>query len=464
MTIPDNIKQYRERYSVGTAWQLSAGSTEGIDNVVVIPALAESEHLFGTLASLAENPPRDLARTLVLCVINNRSPHYTPPEEFVDNQMTVSILRDLGNGNMHEDAGYNHSLSASLKKILRNNLKTAYVDASSPGQEMPDKSGGVGLARKIGLDLALNLFKYEKRGINLLFSLDADTLVETNYLSAVRTFFKKKKRHAAVIEFRHQIPENPDEQAAICCYEMFLRYYILGLCFAGSPYVMHSVGSTIVCSADGYAAVRGMNKRKAGEDFYFLNKLAKITDIGIIDTTRVYPSSRASSRVPFGTGKRVIRFLNGEHPEYLLYDPAVFVVVKQWLEYVFSHPEAEGKMMIHEARKIHPSLEEFLGKQRFHDVWRRLKKNSRSSSILLKHFSSWFDGFKTLKLINHLTRNGISPIDMFRAVRELLEMMGKGKHPAVRTDGVPSIQVQEEILNYLRHIENEVRLESFHQR
>jgi hypothetical protein len=358
---------------------------------------------------------------------------------------------------MPETDGYNHSLSTFLKKILRSNLKTAYVDVSSPGHEMPDKSGGVGLARKIGLDLALNVFDYGENGINLLFSLDADTLVEKNYLSAVRAFFEKEKHHAAVIEFNHQIPEDPEEQAAIYCYEMFLRYYILGLYFAGSPYVMHSVGSTIVCSADGYAAVRGMNKRKAGEDFYFLNKLAKIKGIGVIDTTRVYPSSRTSSRVPFGTGKRVLRFLNGEHPEYLLYDPAVFVVVKQWLEYVFSHPEANEDMMIHAAREIHPSLEEFLDNQRFHDVWRRLKNNSSSPSILLKHFSSWFDGFKTLKLINYLTRNGIPLINMFRALRQLLEMMGKGTQLAIGTDGVPSLQIQAEILDCLRHVEHEVR-------
>jgi hypothetical protein len=459
MTIPDNIKKYSEKYSVGTAWQLSAATTDGIDNVVVIPALAESRHLFGTLASLAENPPRDLARTLVLCVINNRSVQHTPPEEFADNQVTVSILRDLGDGNMPETDSYHRSLTAYLKTILRNNLKTAYVDVSSPGHEMPDKSGGVGLARKIGLDLALNVFDYGKNGINLLFSLDADTLVEKNYLSAVRAFFEKEKQHAAVIEFNHQIPEDPHEQAAIYCYELFLRYYILGLYFAGSPYVMHSVGSTIVCSADGYAAVRGMNKRKAGEDFYFLNKLAKIKGIGVIDTTRVYPSSRTSSRVPFGTGKRVLRFLNGEHAEYLLYDPAVFIVLKQWLEYVWSHPEATEDMMIHEARGIHPLLEEFLGKQHFHDVWRRLKKNSRSPSILLKHFSSWFDGFKTLKLINYLTKNGIPPIDMFHAVRQLLEMMGKGTQLSMGTEGIPSLQIQAEILDCLRHVEHEVRPE-----
>lgn len=457
MKIPDNIKKYSERYSVGTTWQLSADTIDGIDNIVVIPALAESGHLFGTLASLAENPSRDLARTLVLCVINNRGPHHALPEEFTDNQVTLSILRDLSDGKMPETVSYNRSLATDLTTIFQSNLKTAYVDASSPGHEMPDKTGGVGLARKIGLDLALNVFDYGKNGINLLFSLDADTLVETNYLSAVRAFFEKEKHHAAVIEFNHKIPEDPHEQAAIYCYEMFLRYYVLGLYFAGSPYVIHSVGSTIVCSADAYAAVRGMNKRKAGEDFYFLNKLAKTKSVGVIDTTRVYPSSRTSSRVPFGTGKRVSRFLNGEHPEYLLYDPAVFVVVKQWLEYVFSHPDANKDMMIHKARGIHPLLEEFLGKQRFHDVWKRLKKNSRSPSILLKHFSSWFDGFKTLKLINYLTRNGIPPINMFRALRRLLEMMGKGTQPVMETDGVPSLQIQAEILDCLRHVEHEVR-------
>ncbi len=452
MTIPENILNYLDKYSVGDNWHINAAEYNEIDNVVVIPALAETGQLFKTLASLSGNAREELAHTLVLCVINNKSIHHAIPGEVEDNQITLRILRDLIDGKMPDDGLLNNSLLLSMNKIFQNNLKMACVDASSPGCEMPDKIGGVGLARKIGLDLALKVFNYNREGINLLFSLDADTLVATNYLEAVRAFFRKERAHAAVVEFMHQDAGNTDEQAAICCYEIFLRYYVLGLTYAGSCYAFHSIGSTMVCTPDAYTAVRGMNKRKAAEDFYFLDKLAKMKGVGTINTTRVYPSSRQSKRVPFGTGKRIVGFLEGGHSEseYVLYDPEVFLVLKKWLEYMSSCPDIDERVILTRAGEIYPLLEEYLREQRFQDIWRRLRKNSKSKPVLLKHFLVWFDGLKTLRLINYLTRNGMPPVDMFDAVRALMNMMGKG-FPVVTEPGkIPSLHVQFEILKCLR--------------
>ena len=57
---------------------------------------------------------------------------------------------------------------------------------------------------------------------------------------------------------------------------------MLGLGFAGSPYAYHSVGSTLAVRAEAYAIVRGVPKRAAGEDFYLLDKLAKVTPIRVL--------------------------------------------------------------------------------------------------------------------------------------------------------------------------------------
>jgi hypothetical protein len=46
-----------------------------------------------------------------------------------------------------------------------------------------------------------------------------------------------------------------------------------------------------------------MNTRQAGEDFYLLQKFIEIGSLQEIRNTAVYPSSRTSLRVPFGTGK-----------------------------------------------------------------------------------------------------------------------------------------------------------------
>ena len=50
------IDTYLQNYSVGEKWELTANDTDNISQVVVIPAYAEKEMLFSTLASLAQNP------------------------------------------------------------------------------------------------------------------------------------------------------------------------------------------------------------------------------------------------------------------------------------------------------------------------------------------------------------------------------------------------------------------------
>ena len=113
----------------------------------------------------------------------------------------------------------------------------------------------------------------------------------------------------------------------------------------------------MVCTAGGYVAVRGMNRRRAGEDFYFLDKLAKIDKMGRINTTTLHPSPRPSRRVPFGTGKRIISFAEGKENDYSLYNPRSFMVLKEWLEYMSSWRDMDPETILAHAGDMHPSLE-----------------------------------------------------------------------------------------------------------
>lgn len=278
-----------------------------IKQVVVIPCFAESRYILKTLYSLSQNNSDDLNDSLILCVVNNRGRTITDSEILADNQLTMSHFDMLIKGKMDNRMPAEMEQVNLLKKILKTNLRIAYVDASSAGFELPNKVGGVGMARKIGLDKAISLFD-SNDDIGLLYCLDADTVVENNYLAAVKLFFTQEQSTAAHVSFAHQEAEEESLQAAIICYEIFLRYYVFGLQYAGSPYAFHTIGSTIICTIDGYAAVRGMNNRQAGEDFYFLNKLAKLDGVRSIRSTTVYPSARSSTRVPFGTGKAIMKY------------------------------------------------------------------------------------------------------------------------------------------------------------
>jgi len=79
----------------------------------------------------------------------------------------------------------------------------------------------------------------------------------------------------------------------------------------------------MACDHSAYIKAEGMNKKKAAEDFYFLERYQRIQKYLILTETTVYPSGRKSWRVPFGTGQRITRFHAGTHEEYLLYSPDV---------------------------------------------------------------------------------------------------------------------------------------------
>jgi hypothetical protein len=449
MNKPSLLEDYLDKYSAGGNWNLVAGDIENISQVVVIPAFAEKEMLFPTLDSIAQNSLSSLEYSLVLCVINNKSE--TPPAQISNNQTTIEYLDALVRKKVLSEFNFDQKIYQQLIKIADSQLKLGYIDASSKGCEIPKSYGGVGMARKIGMDIALRLLKKSSSSEKLIISLDADTLVQTNYLSAIKNYFTPKIK-TAIVAYEHQMPVNHDEQAAICCYEIFLRYWVLGLKYAKSPWAFHSIGSTIVTSTDAYLKVRGMNRREAGEDFYFLNKLAKIGSIDYIRDTCVFPSARSSSRVPFGTGKAVERFLSGHTQGYLLYNPQIFTVISQWLEFM------NNALLIHEdeiltkAHKINPALNSFLVDSRFADTWSKIRRNAKEEKTLRHQFNDWFDGFKTFKLINYLTRTVFPPIDMFCAIEEILLLLGMPGTKINAEARIPEMEEQIELLQYLRRI------------
>ncbi|MDO9558124.1 MAG: hypothetical protein Q7I89_00365 [Syntrophales bacterium] len=449
-SIPASIQQYLMRQARHDRREFVVGSCNGIDQVVVIPALAEREALFETLHSLSVNPPSELGRTLVICVINNREEGLASPQDIENNRQTMTILRSLIHGDVHAACTPADAIEQQSRQIRSSGLRLACLDASSRGMEMPEKGGGVGLARKLGLDRALSLFDYRSPARKLLFNLDADTWVETHYLSAVRRFFEDRKPHAAVVRYAHRPEDDPALQAAICCYEIFLRYYVLGLRFAGSPYAFHTIGSTMVCTPESYAAVRGMNRREAAEDFYFLDKIAKLGPVALIDSATVYPSARPSRRVPFGTGQRMIRFLEGRQNEYLLYNPEVFRILKRWLETMGDGGRQEAQVILTVAARIHPLLRSFLDLNRFQEIWPRIRRNHHEPDALARQFHVWFDGFKTMKLVHYLTENGFPRCEMFAALKDLFEMMNFHCPVAMSEKTRSNLDEQRQVLNVLK--------------
>jgi len=427
MLIPDKIFSYLNKRAAGT-WQIENDYKKYFQKIIVVPSIAESKSLPTLINSLAQNDELELLNTLLLIVVNNSIS--SSEEVKIDNQVTLDYLRDI-----------------------KTSLNISFIDACSNGRELDDKNGGVGLARKIGMDLALTKFDYLSINKKILICTDADCIVDPNYLSEISQEFNRNNYEAAVVNFAHDINGDDEETKAIVCYEIFLRYYVLGLNFAKSDYAFHTIGSTMLCTPEAYVKVEGMNKRKAAEDFYFLEKLAKIYPIGEIKSTYVYPAKRGSWRVPFGTGRSVDRYLSNSRDEYLLYDPKSFIVLKTWLQ-VFNDNSISNQIdLIRISKNIHPALSDFLSQQDFGNFINKvlLKNNNPNEIEKQRHF--WFDAFRTLKLIHYLRDETYPNINMFDAIDDLVKMMSI-ENMIKRNSAIPELEIQKEYLLLLRKIQS----------
>lgn len=373
------IDAYLKTRAVTGPWRIEGCTEGGFVGAVAIPALAESANLPATLLSLAANPSECLREFLVLVVVNNRPD--APPEDKADNRKTLELLQ-RGNPRW---AG----------------LNLAWVDAASPGLELPLKGGGVGLARRVGMDLALT--RMEISADPLMICLDGDTLVRPDYLPAIVSHFQTCRAGAAAIPYRHQRGSTSQAERLIARYELFLRGYILGLELAGSPYAFHSVGSAMACRASAYCAIGGMNSRQAGEDFYFMQQLSRVVGVEQLSGTVVHPSPRPSHRVPFGTGRSVQRMEAGGEEEQLFYRPECFRILQGWLALIARSLDEDGAALIGRSAEVAQHLAEYLQINRFAGVWDKLRRNHPTPAALTTAFHGWFDGLKSMKLVHHLS-------------------------------------------------------------
>ncbi len=442
-TPPEKVTKYLDKQHFNN-WILETILQQNkIKIAVVIPVIEEYQFISQLLNSIGNNDNKYAHETIFIFVINK--PVSSDKKTREDNLKCLNLLRNIID--KHEGIARNY------KKLNSNGWNIGVIDCSSPGKELPVKDSGVGFARKIGMDLALTLFDYSSPGKNIIVCLDADCTIENNYITEINKAFNERKISSAVINFEHDIDSSSETVEAIICYEIFLRYYVLGLRFAGSPYAIHTIGSTITCDHKSYIKIGGMNKRKAAEDFYFLEKLVKNVNVDKITSTSVYPSSRGSWRVPFGTGQRVNRFLSKTQNEYLLYNPIGFFLLKDWLQIFNSDEICTGEQYLEKATHLDKDLHQFLITQNFQQAWDKILKNSGSSEQVNLQKKFWFDGFKTMKLIHHLRDSAYPMINMFDALDELLMRIGIIEKVQRNKTPLPGLNIQKQYLYLLRELD-----------
>jgi hypothetical protein len=295
--------------------------------------------------------------------------------------------------------------NGALTCLTTHDLRTILlVDRCS--DPIPEKQG-VGLARKIGADIALTLINNRQVSEPWIFNTDADVRLPGSYFAAVagKQVNTTVRSPAAILyPFTHR--PAPGTVEACTLYEISLYYYECGLRYAASHYAFKTVGSTIAIHADHYAMVRGFPRRPAGEDFYLLNKLAKIGTIDQLTGPLIEISGRLSERVPFGTGVGIKRILRLADPksDCPFYNPRIFQSLKQFLlELDRCQDAADLTDHFKDSRSLH-----WCGSV---DLFTLIDSKRHLPPAVFRKFTvDWMDGFRTLKFIHFLQQHYFDPV------------------------------------------------------
>lgn len=422
------MEKYLRLYAEPETGQLDAAfDGRRWENVLVVPACNESPDFLRSV------PPCG-GRSLLILVIN---------ESAAANQEVSRANQALADAVRHglkllwqsaTDAGL------SLLHDPGEQRDILLVDRFSAGLQLPAGSG-VGLARKIGADLAASLIYQGNIRSRWIHCSDADVELPDTYFSFSNALHDPGSNHAALVyPYRHRDDPARAENAGVIratqLYELSLRYYVAGLRFAGSPYAFHTIGSTMAVSATHYAKVRGFPRREAGEDFYLLNKLSKVGTVFEAapgpDCQPIEIEARYSDRVPFGTGAAVNRIDGLADPlgDFLYYDPQVFELLRRWLRCLPAVWQSKSST-IHAGifadqcdlvfpgegqRYLLAGLKAIKAQQALEHAFRQ----GKSMDQFMRQVHTWFDAFRTLKLIHFLRDSHLPAIPFVKLAQHSL--------------------------------------------
>lgn len=402
------MDKYLSRYAEPEIAALADMPEQGVwHHVMVVPACNEGPGI------LRVPPPSD-GRSLLILVINE--PPGASEEVSANNKALATAVFDRFELQWQSASTF-EGFSLSLLRGHSNERDVLLIDRFSEGCELPEK-GGVGQARKIGVDLACALFNNGRLLSPWIHCTDADVWLPDTYFTASNEIANAAAKSVLIYPFSHSddVQKSEDQGVILATqlYELSLRYYVAGMKFAGSPYAFHTIGSTMAVNAPHYAKVRGFPRREAGEDFYLLNKLAKVGDVLELEQglacEPIEIKSRRSDRVPFGTGAAVnkISGFGDSVREYRFYDPVVFQLLKDWLlalPVIWESRSREiGNCIQPMVNKNQQQVElvqvlDDLGMSKALD---HAFRQSKSQHQFILQMSTWFDAFRTLKLIHGL--------------------------------------------------------------
>ena len=391
-TINSNlINKYLERHAEKESqfsilkFEEQFGSQAVFSNVLVVPIFDEQSDCLNSVFKKITT-----GDTLIIPVVN--APEQTKVKKSQAQYLGEKIERTI----------------ACLEDLRRSSpLPLLIVDRVTEGQRIPPKEG-VGLARKIGSDIALCLISQNKIKSRWIYQTDADAVLPSDYF--IRNL---PVAGAALFQFKH-VSNDTMLQKCARLYELHMDHYEKSLSESGSIFGFTALGSTMAIKASTYAAVRGFPKKSAGEDFYMLNKIRKVTQIKPVAGAPIEIEARISDRVPFGTGtnlKKISSLLekDGSEGDFKSYNASCFRALRYALELIekicrnpgfledFWNRQPQNSSDKAELLAIKTLIDLGLKKQLDQINRQRIDPQQK-----LQQLTSWFDALKTLRFINQM--------------------------------------------------------------
>lgn len=373
-------------------------------HVLIIPAYDETPQLLQQLQRLHHGQDR----CLIVLVLNHP-----------DNAPTATL-----------NAPLRRAVAAQYRRICANpnadvfnlgdHTDLCLLDVDALRGPLP-AAQGVGLARKIGCDLAFKWIAAGAIDSNWLHCSDADASLPHDYFA--RTVALANDTVGATYPFVHRSGERDRINRATALYELRVHHYVLGLEYAGSPYAMHTLGSCLAVRVAAYAHCRGFPRRAGAEDFYLLNKLVKLGSVARLQGSCIELTSRTSTRVPFGTGPAVATLSDSlslaQTPCF--YHPASFAVLKRVLQLFprlandTSRPLATLLADTGLDTGTAQTAQRALCALGWDKALQHCQRQSGSEAQFLRYLHEWLDALRTLQFL-HVLRDDALPA---RSLRQL---------------------------------------------
>ncbi|MCS7214044.1 MAG: hypothetical protein NZ927_07520 [Candidatus Calescibacterium sp.] len=335
------------------------------DVIVTIPVLAD-ENIFETLDSIGKAINPEKIRICVFLLVNEPSNSDDKTKE--------------KNKNIYESLKDKKQISDDIKLVVR------YV------QNIPSKLAGAGFARRLLMDETICMFErlLRRKKTNdmdlfrhkTIISVDSDCIVSENYFDSLKNI-----RDFGVFLFSHRFSDVPEIKEAGMFWELFLRYWRNSLRISGYDFSFYPIGSLFAFRTSVYIITGGMNTKKGGEDFYFMQKVTPYFSTDDLPAY-VFPKAEPSERTPFGTGMEIRAYIQGKKDR----------ITKTWrfeafeeIGEIFRNPERGSK---------NEFFREFLKLNRKYQLQLdHIKSMSKDEQDFIKKFRTWLNPFKVFKIL-----------------------------------------------------------------